>query len=248
MTTFSFFPVGGCVRDRLLDLRPNDVDVTVVANSPPLNASAFEVFQELQDFLTSQGFTIYLSTPQFLTLRAKRPESFSLGGFDSTRDIDLVLARRDSPTSDGRRPDWVEVGTLADDLSRRDFTVNAMAMDLQGNLIDLFDGQRDLAEHRLRFVGNPMTRVQEDGLRSVRALRFAVTKGLKIDGLTWDVINSVVAAEALQKVSVERTREELIKMFKADTKQSLLLLGSMHKRMLDAMFRDSLRLDATLAL
>jgi tRNA nucleotidyltransferase (CCA-adding enzyme) len=132
-----------------------------------------------------------------------------------------------------------------DDLERRDFTVNAMAM-LGGELVDPFGGREDLESNLLRFVGNPTDRIAEDGLRVMRALRFAATKGFDIDADTWDAINSDFAAEMLMKVSVERIREELERMFLADTLWSLRVLNDINIEVQDAIFRDGLRLMPTL--
>jgi tRNA nucleotidyltransferase (CCA-adding enzyme) len=156
-----------------------------------------------------------------------------------------VLARKDGPSSDGRRPDFVLPGTLMDDLQRRDFTVNAMAI-LDGELVDPFGGQSDLDAMLLRFVGNPTDRIAEDGLRVMRALRFMVVKGFDMDMDTWDAINSDFAAEMLTKVSVERIREELEKMFFANTLWSLNVLNDLNPEVKNAIFRDGLRLMPTL--
>lgn len=160
---------------------------------------------------------------------------------------DFVLARKDGPSSDGRRPDWVIPGTLDDDLARRDFTVNAIARAVDGTLIDPFNGQDDIKFGTLRFVGDAGQRISEDGLRVMRAFRFVVTKGFVFAPGMVDVLTTGFAAEMLGKVSVERIREELIKMFKFDTLASLQLLGSLPVHTRQAIFRDGLRLDATLA-
>jgi tRNA nucleotidyltransferase (CCA-adding enzyme) len=132
-----------------------------------------------------------------------------------------------------------------DDPQRRDFTVNAMAI-LNGELVDPFGGQSDLESNLLRFVGNPKERIAEDGLRVMRALRFMVVKGFDMDADTWDAINSDFAAEMLTKVSVERIREELEKMFFTNTLWSLKVLDDLNTVVRRAIFRDGLRLMPTL--
>src|SRR5258708_6300213 len=111
----------------------------------------------MKHFLYERGFHIFEERPEHVTLRARFPKS--TGRHDG---CDFVLCRKDGPSSDGRHPDFVEVGVLADDLARRDFSVNALAREINlatfeptGNIVDLFEGRSDLALKRLRFVGEP---------------------------------------------------------------------------------------------
>jgi tRNA nucleotidyltransferase (CCA-adding enzyme) len=244
MTTFQFYEVGGCVRDSLLGLSSKDVDFSVVAPEGAFS-TADSAFLAMEAQLTEQGFQVFESRREFLTIRARVPKGHALES--RTAVADFVLARRDGPYSDGRRPDWVAPGTLADDLARRDFSVNALARGVDGTLIDLFGGVEDLSASLLRFVGDPTNRIAEDGLRVVRGFRFYITKGLDIEAETWKALISEFAAEKLSKVSVERVREELNKMFRANTLHSLRLLGELPQHTQEAIFRDGLRLDATMA-
>lgn len=244
MADFSFFEVGGAVRDSLLGTPTKDVDFSVVAQEG-LFGAADEAFLALEAHLSGSGFKIFESRPEFLTIRAQVAEGHPLR--QRTNVADFVLARRDGPYSDGRRPDWVVPGSLKDDIFRRDMTVNALCRDIDGNLIDLVDGVRDLEKRQLRFVGNPRNRIEEDGLRTARCLRFHVTKGFTMPDETWEACTSEFASEMLSKVSVERIREELNKMFKANTLKSLALLTEVPNHTREAIFRDGLRLDATLA-
>lgn len=237
-----FYEVGGAVRDSLLGLTSKDIDYAVelspeeLALHPSLTGFEIMVFG-----LREMGFGLFLETPEFLTVRAKFPRGHKHAGLTA----DFVLCRKDSPTGDGRRPDGVEMGTILDDLARRDFTVNAIARCEDGTLLDPHDGQGDLQARILRFVGDPMTRIREDGLRVLRALRFSVTKGLNPDGDMWLALHSDEAAEMLLWVSVERIREELEKMLVHDTKSTLFLLSGLPKIQW-AIFRDGLRFSATL--
>ena len=244
MTTFQFYEVGGCVRDAFLGVDSKDVDFTVVAPAGAYEDAA-SAFAELEADLTAQGFKIFESRPEFLTIRAQVPSDHPLAV--RTKVADFVLARKDGPYSDGRRPDYVLPGSLEDDLSRRDFTVNALARTVDGRTVDLFHGLDDLRHRKLRFVGAPYTRVHEDGLRVMRALRFKVTKDFQMTEVTRHVVFSKFAAESLSRVSVERIREELVKMFRADTLKTVALFREMPEHLLAAIFRDGLRLDATLA-
>jgi tRNA nucleotidyltransferase/poly(A) polymerase len=231
------------VRDSLLGISSKDVDFSVVA--PDGFNTADSAFLAMEAQLTEQGFQIFDSRREFLTIRARVPKGHALEA--RTAVADFVPARQDGPYSDGRRPDWVAPGSLEDDLARRDFSVNALARGVDGTLIDLFGGEDDLNAGLLRFVGDPTNRIAEDGLRVVRGFRFHITKGLDIEAETWKALISEFAAEKLSKVSVERVREELNKMFRANTLHSLRLLGELPQHTQEAIFRDGLRLDATMA-
>ena len=238
---FQFAEVGGAVRDKFLGIDSKDVDFVAVPTQQ--FDTADDAFDALVVHLKEQGFKIFLETPQFFTVRAQVPDGHVLK--ERTNVADFVLARKDGPSSDGRRPDFVLPGTLMDDLKRRDFSVNAFYI-LDGQIVDPFGGLDDLKNNLLKFVGNPRDRIAEDGLRVMRALRFHVTKGFDIDADTWDAVNSDFAAEMLLKVSVERIREELEKMFFADTLWSLDVLTSVRSSVQKAIFRDGLRLMPTL--
>jgi tRNA nucleotidyltransferase (CCA-adding enzyme) len=240
---FQFAEVGGAVRDKFLGLDSKDVDFVAVPENADTFLNADAAFMFLCTHLKEQGFKVFLETPEFFTVRAQVPDGHPLK--ERTNVADFVLARKDGPSSDGRRPDFVLPGTLMDDLQRRDFTVNAMAI-LNGELVDPFGGRNDLEEGLLRFVGDPTQRIAEDGLRVMRALRFFVTKGFNMDADTWDAINSDFAAEMLTKVSVDRIREELEKMFFTNTLWSLKVLDDLNTEVRKAIFRDGLRLMPTL--
>lgn len=234
----SIFEVGGCVRDELLGVPTKDIDFTVVAPS----------FDAMRNHLLDEGFRIHTENPEFFTIRAGVPEGHKLR--EVTKDADFVWARREGPSSDGRHPDWVEPGSLADDLARRDFTVNALARttegDMAGLIIDFHDGIADLQHRKLRFVGDPIERIREDGLRVLRGFRFMVTKGFTPDQETWDALTSDSAAEMLQCVSVGRIQGELDRMFQHDTIASFDLLSKAGDAIREAIFRDGLRLAATM--
>jgi len=235
MSEIEMYLVGGFVRDHLLGVRSKDIDFTVVAPS----------WEAMRAHLIQEGFNIHLESPEYVTVRAGVPEGHEFR--QMARDADFVLARRDGPSSDGRRPDHVEPGTLLDDLARRDFTVNAIAMAHDGSLLDPHGGQEDLEARRLQFVGDPLVRIQEDGLRVLRGFRFMITKGLTPTVQTLEALTSPEATEMLGAVSLERIREELNRMFHHDTLETLLLFRSLPSPMRDAIFRPPLRLTATLA-
>lgn len=222
--TFQFFQVGGAVRDSLLGIKSKDVDFSVVSTQD--FPTATDAFNALHDHLTDGGFEVFKVVPEFFTISAKVPKSHPL--FTQSPVADFVLARKDGPSSNSRHPDYVLPGTLHDDLSRRDFTVNAMAIDVEGNLIDPFNGQGDLANLTLRFVGDPAQRIREDALRVVRALRFSVTHTLEFHPDTWEAINTDEAAALVSTLKPDRVRGELVKMFSKNTVLSISLLGKLN--------------------
>lgn len=237
MTTtalIQMFEVGGCVRDELMGINSKDVDFAVIAPS----------FDAMREHLIREGFTMHVEKPEFVTIRAGVPEGHPLR--ERTKDADFVLARKDGPTADGRRPEFVEPGTLADDLARRDFTVNAIARGVDGGLIDPHGGVEDIEAGVLRFVGEPMDRIREDGLRVLRGFRFMVTKGLVPVVGTGLALGCPEAAGMLHKVSIERVRDEVDRMMAFDTMATLDVFAKLQRPTMQAIFRDGLRLSATL--
>ena len=229
-TDIAFYEVGGAVRDDVMGIPTDDVDFAVTAPS----------YEAMKAHLEGQGFRIFQEREEFATIKAKVPDGHPLQ--KRTLVADFVLARRDGPSSDGRRPDYTEPGSLEDDLARRDFTVNAIAKDIDGNIIDPHNGLADIESRTLRFVGDPMARVNEDGLRVLRGFRFMVTKQLTPDPETWRALTSDVAVERLAGVSDQRVANELDKMLSYDTPGAVHLLGQLPPKMLDAIFRDGMRL------
>lgn len=213
------FEVGGCVRDALLGIPSKDIDFAVEAES----------FESMEKEFESRGFRVFQRNPQFFTIRAKFP--------DKNLVADFVLCRRDVG-GDGRHPEAVVAGTIFDDLSRRDFTVNAIARDEQGRLIDPHNGVADLKNQLIRCVGDPNRRFEEDALRVLRALRFSITKNFQIDASIWKAFNNEKLPVLMQKVSTERKREELEKMFKADSLRSIDLIASLPTDLKAAIFVD----------
>jgi tRNA nucleotidyltransferase (CCA-adding enzyme) len=128
---------------------------------------------------------------------------------------EVTTLRGETTYSDGRRPDSVTfVDDIVADLARRDFTINAMAIDpLDGQLIDPFGGRHDLETRMLRAVGDPVARFSEDGLRPLRAARFAATLECTIEPATLQAIEPTLAT--YRKVSAERIRDEWVKTMKA---------------------------------
>lgn len=254
------FQVGGAVRDELLGVKSKDIDFTVVLSPDDLPAAGTTVnepgpFNVMGNKLRAMGFEIFLETPEFFTIRARFPKpnehniAWLPAGLTTAKSLptaDFVLARKESDYTDGRRPDKVEIGTLEDDLARRDFTMNAIAKAADGTLIDPFNGVQDINDRVIRSVGSAFDRLNEDALRALRALRFSVTKGFRIDA---DVRFSMESAAVLEKIenkiSDERIREELNKMFKFNTLESLKALGNF-PALTAAVFAGRVSLEATM--
>jgi tRNA nucleotidyltransferase/poly(A) polymerase len=198
--SYPTYIVGGWVRDYYLGVESKDLDLCMVAPS----------YVDMRTAILNVGGEIFLETPEYLTIRCKIP---NIGA------VDVALARRDGGYSDGRRPDETFVAdSIQMDLSRRDCTFNAMAIDLAtGELIDPFGGMQDLEDKIIKTVGNPLDRFQEDYLRILRAIRFAITKRFDFAPQIHELISSPDIVNGLERVSVERIREELHRCFKYDT-------------------------------
>ncbi len=212
------FKVGGCIRDSFLGIDSKDIDFTFVLDNT--NQSVESGFMEMTKFLEHEGFTIFLSTPECFTIRAKFPK----GSINEGLVADFVMARKEVGYIPGTRQPILELGTLEDDLLRRDFTLNAMAIAEDGTLIDLFGGKEDLERGILRTPLPAEQTMMDDPLRFLRALRFSITKGFDIH---FDIFSAITQPEILEKlekvVSAERIREEVFKMMKADTVKTLEL-------------------------
>jgi poly(A) polymerase len=212
------YKVGGCVRDGILGIESKDIDFTFVLDN--IDRTVEEGFQIMTDWLTHKEFTIFLSTPEMFTIRAKFPK----GDMNEGLVADFVLARKEVGYKEGTRQPILELGTLEDDLIRRDFTLNAMAIDYDGNLIDLFGGKGHLEARLLKTPLPAEQTMLDDPLRFLRALRFGITKDFEIHQDIFEAMKNPLILEKLEKVvSAERIREEVLKMMKHDTVLTLEL-------------------------
>lgn len=178
--------VGGSVRDVLLGKAINDVDIATSAYPKEVKS----LFKRTVDVGIEHGTVLVLHEDQ---------------------QYEITTFRTESQYQDFRRPDKVTfVRSLEEDLKRRDFTINALAMSEQGQIIDLFEGLKDIQKKCIRAVGQPSERFHEDALRMMRALRFSSQLDFLIEKNTLDAIKEHAAL--LQKISVERIYIELIKM------------------------------------
>ena len=185
---FSAFVVGGCVRDSLLGLEPHDWDLCTSA----LPQDMVRVFRGERVVETG------LKHGTLAVVRDRVP-------------YEITTFRVDGAYTDHRHPDSVTfVGDVAGDLSRRDFTVNAMAWSPDTGLVDLFGGREDLERKVIRCVGDPRQRFGEDALRVLRALRFAAVYDFTVDPATGAAAREL--APTLKNVAGERIRVELLKL------------------------------------
>lgn len=221
---FKFYEVGGKIRDELLGLTNKDVDYVAVPTEELFKHGygAEQMFTVMLDYLHSQKFEVFLVTEDCYTIRAKFPEGYKYQGV-----ADFVMARKEVGYVPGTRTPRVKPGNLYDDLSRRDFTVNAMAKDPDtGEIIDYFGGKEDLAKISLRTPLDPIVTFDDDPLRILRGIRFAITKGFNIEEKTWEAMYYYPYEEKMRVVSEERIREELTKCFKCNTPHTLNYLFS----------------------
>ena len=228
--------VGGAVRDKLMGEQPHDYDFTATALS----------WDYLLNWLDEQGFKRFVTNPEYLTTRAHFPKGFKFAGEDvSHLTADIVMARKESGYTDGRRPDSVIPGELKDDILRRDFSCNALAMDSSGEVIDLVNGRKAINERILRCVGSAELRMREDALRAVRAIRFCVTKHFAMSYELDVIMQANWLPDLVAKIAVDRRRDELMKMFKHNTVASISELSALPWDLQEAIFSDNLWLQPT---
>ncbi len=183
---FEAYFVGGAVRDMLLNKPIHDVDIATSAFPEEIKA----LFTKTVDTGIQHGTVMVL---------------------DHGDGYEITTFRTESTYTDFRRPDKVTfVRSLAEDLKRRDFTINAIAMTKDGDIIDLFDGLTDMAQKRIRAVGDAEVRFNEDALRIMRALRFSAQLGFDIAPHTKAALKQI--GPNLEKIAVERIRVEVEKL------------------------------------
>lgn len=205
--TINYYLVGGAVRDELMGLRSKDIDYAVEAPS----------YEAMREDILARGHRIFQERPEFFAIRASHPD---FGG------VDFTLCRKEGFYSDNRHPDNVEVGTIYDDLARRDFTVNAIAKVSQENVpgntvryIDPHGGQEDLRRNLLRCVGNTRDRLTEDPLRLLRAMRFHIVRGFNLDeSIRRAFFEDIDILAAVIALPTERIYEELSKCYEHNSR------------------------------
>ncbi len=196
---FSAYIVGGCVRNALLGITPDDFDITTSAR-PEETEKVFSELRTVETGIKHGTVTVILDGEPY----------------------EITTFRADGEYSDGRHPESVSYSdNLETDLARRDFTVNAMAYSPKRGLIDIFGGRKDLENRVLRAVGDPSERFTEDALRILRALRFASVYGFKIEKET--AASAKRLAKRISLLSGERVFSELKKLLMGDFCEQVLL-------------------------
>jgi tRNA nucleotidyltransferase/poly(A) polymerase len=184
---FEAYWAGGCVRDEVLGRQPKDYDVATNAKPPEIR----ELFGKTRTLPLGAAFGV-------ITVVGPRPAG----------QIEVATFRQDAAYSDGRHPDSVTFSSAREDAERRDFTINGMFFDpVERHVIDYVGGQEDLRQGRIRAIGAPRMRFQEDKLRMLRAIRFAAVFGFTIDEETTAAIREM--AGQITVVSPERIAMEM---------------------------------------
>ncbi|RKW32445.1 MAG: CCA tRNA nucleotidyltransferase, partial [Lachnospiraceae bacterium] len=198
---YNAYIVGGCLRDILLGRKSQDIDITTDA----LPNEIIDVFKDI--------YKVIETGVKYGTVTVIIEAS----------PIEITTFRSEQDYIDGRRPEKVSFEKdIKADLSRRDFTVNAMAYNDKDGLIDLFGAKRDLEDKIIRCVGNPRQRFKEDKLRMLRAVRFATTFDFKIEDETFKAIKEY--SQYLNEISIERINVELSKMLLVQKPSKAMLL------------------------
>lgn len=189
---FKAYLVGGAVRDMFMNKEASDWDVATDA-TPEQVISAFKK-------VIPTGIAHGTVTVHFMG-----------------EEIEVTTFRIEQGYSDGRHPDKVSYASdIEEDLSRRDFTMNAIAVSLKdGSIVDPFNGKADIKNKVIRSVGNPLERFNEDGLRPIRAIRFASQLGFEIETDTLQAISNEKVLQKTSTISIERFRDELVKLLKS---------------------------------
>ena len=197
---YEAFIVGGCVRDYILGIEPNDYDITTNANPNTI----IDIFKDFKIIKTGI-------------------KHGTVGILIDKNIYEITTYRIESEYECNRRPKSVEfTSNIVDDLKRRDFTINAMAYNYKKGLIDKFGGVLDLKNKIIKTVGNPDKRFNEDGLRIIRAIRFSAKLGFNIEEKT---LNSIYKNYHIVKnISVERITEEVNKIIISENPQNIILL------------------------
>lgn len=189
---FQAYFVGGCVRDHLLNKSISDIDIASSAYPEEIKS----IFSHTIDIGIEHGTVLVLV---------------------DNESYEITTFRTESTYQDYRRPESVEfVRDLREDLMRRDFTINALAMDKDGKIFDYYNGISDLNNRIIKAVGSPTERFHEDALRMMRAARFSAQLGFTVDKLTQKGMSE--NAYLLEKIAVERIAIEFQKMMMAPYK------------------------------
>ena len=201
---FQAYFIGGCVRDILIGRKPKDWDITTNAKPEEISAAFSNTFYE----------------NEYGTVGVVNDEVED----ETLKIVEVTPYRLEGGYSDKRRPDSVTWSSkLEDDLKRRDFTINAIALSLEGEIVDMFEGQIDLKKKTVRTVGEAGARFSEDALRMLRAIRIAVELDFTIDPETQEAIAK--NAKHIKEIAGERIRDEFVRIIMSPKPQIGLILS-----------------------
>lgn len=206
---FECYIIGGAVRDILLGHSPKDFDL--VTNATPSAIEEIPEFENAKSVQPAQAFGVTI-----VSVEVPRGKVIKL---------EITTYRRDVEAHLGRKLTKVEFAHIEDDLVRRDFTINALALDpLNDYLLDEVDGMRDIDNKVVRFIGNPSTRIKEDPLRVMRGIRFVHQLNFQFAKSTGKVIESSINDGVLDKIATDRLRQELNAMLLLPKRRKLMEL------------------------
>lgn len=197
---YEAFMVGGCVRDSILNMTPNDYDITTNAKPNDI-INIFKEYKIIDTGIKHGTVSIILNNNIY----------------------EITTYRIEGEYENNRRPKNVEfTSNLEEDLRRRDFTINAIAYNEKIGIIDIFNGIKDIQNKVVKTVGNPDERFEEDGLRMIRAIRFSSKLGFNIDK---DTLSSIYKnSYIIKKISLERINDEFTKILTSNYPQNIILL------------------------
>ena len=223
ITEYKLFKVGGCVRDKLLGIKTKDIDYVYVVKDK--NKSIDEGYNDMKEWMIYKGFKIFLETPERYIIRAKCPTNH----VDSGVVADFTLATKEIGYTiyhkNNIKIPILGLGTLEEDLERRDFTINAMAETGDGDLIYYHNGYEHLQNKVLITPLQAEKTIGNDPLRFLRAIRFFVTKNFSIHENIYEAMKKDEILLKLKKeVSSDRIREEIKMMMNFDTPKSIRML------------------------
>lgn len=197
---FEAYIVGGCVRDAILGIKPNDYDITTNA-TPKTIKNIFRDFKCIETGIEHGTISVVIDEEIY----------------------EITTYRIEGEYKDHRRPENVDfTNKLEEDLKRRDFTINAMAYNENEGLVDLFGGKRDIENKIIKTVGNPYDRFNEDGLRMIRAIRFSSKLDFQIEKDTLLAIYN--NATIIKNISLERITDEFNKVILSDKPENIIYL------------------------
>lgn len=197
---FEAYIVGGCVRDAILGIKPNDYDITTNA-TPKTIKNIFRDFKCIETGIEHGTISVVIDEEIY----------------------EITTYRIEGEYKDHRRPENVDfTNKLEEDLKRRDFTINAMAYNENEGLVDLFEGKRDIENKIIKTVGNPYDRFNEDGLRMIRAIRFSSKLDFQIEKDTLLAIYN--NATIIKNISLERITDEFNKVILSNKPENIIYL------------------------